>query len=133
MRTLITNGTIVAADGLIVTKASQLGDKIECHMADGRKLPATVLGRDDATDIALKTHLGRQVYRRGPANKWRSYREKRARSRDRSAGESRSSKTSGLATATDRSGAARARRVFRGSPAGSPASSSRSARPTRIG
>ena len=46
-------GTIVSTDGLIVTKASQLGDKPECRLADGRKLSATVIGTDDATDIAL--------------------------------------------------------------------------------
>src|SRR5262249_23258344 len=46
-------GTIVSADGLIVTKASQLGEKPECHMADGRKFSATVVGTDEATDLAL--------------------------------------------------------------------------------
>jgi len=46
-------GTIVAADGLIVTKASQLTTKLECQLADGRKLAATVVGQDEATDLAL--------------------------------------------------------------------------------
>jgi serine protease Do len=46
-------GTVVAADGLIVTKASQLTTKVECQLADGRRLPATVVGRDEATDLAL--------------------------------------------------------------------------------
>ncbi len=46
-------GTIVAADGLIVTKASQLTAKLECKLADGRTLPATVVGQDEATDLAL--------------------------------------------------------------------------------
>ncbi len=46
-------GTVVSADGLIVTKASQLGEKPECRLADGRKFSATVVGTDDATDIAL--------------------------------------------------------------------------------
>src|SRR5437868_6119322 len=46
-------GTVVSADGLIVTKASQLGEKPECQLADGRKLPAKLVGTDDATDIAL--------------------------------------------------------------------------------
>ncbi len=46
-------GTVVSTDGLIVTKASQLGEKPECRLADGRKLSATVIGTDDATDIAL--------------------------------------------------------------------------------
>jgi serine protease Do len=46
-------GTVVAAEGLIVTKASQLTAKVECQLADGRKLPATVVGQDEATDLAL--------------------------------------------------------------------------------
>ena len=46
-------GTVVAADGLIVTKASQLTAKLECQLADGRKLPATLVGQDEATDLAL--------------------------------------------------------------------------------
>jgi serine protease Do len=46
-------GTVVAADGLIATKASQLTGKLECQLADGRKLPATVVGEDEATDLAL--------------------------------------------------------------------------------
>ena len=46
-------GTVVAAEGLIVTKASQLTSKLECQLADGRKLPATLVGRDEATDLAL--------------------------------------------------------------------------------
>ncbi len=31
-------GTVVAAEGLIVTKASQLTTKVECQLADGRKI-----------------------------------------------------------------------------------------------
>ena len=46
-------GTVVAADGLIVTKASQLTAKLECQLADGRRLPATLVGQDEATDLAL--------------------------------------------------------------------------------
>ncbi len=46
-------GTVVAAEGLIVTKASQLTAKLECRLADGRRLPATLVGQDDATDLAL--------------------------------------------------------------------------------
>ena len=46
-------GTVVAADGLIATKASLLTAKVECRLADGRKLPATVVGQDEATDLAL--------------------------------------------------------------------------------
>jgi serine protease Do len=46
-------GTIVAADGWIVTKASQLTTKLDCELADGRKLPATLVGQDETTDLAL--------------------------------------------------------------------------------
>jgi serine protease Do len=46
-------GTVVSADGQIVTKASQLTAKLECQLADGRKLPATIVGQDEATDLAL--------------------------------------------------------------------------------
>jgi serine protease Do len=46
-------GTVVAADGLIVTKASELAAKIECRFADGSKLAATLIGQDEATDLAL--------------------------------------------------------------------------------
>jgi serine protease Do len=46
-------GTVVDADGLILTKASQLGEKPECRLADGRTLPAKLLGTDEATDLAL--------------------------------------------------------------------------------
>jgi serine protease Do len=46
-------GTVVAAEGLIVTKASQLAGKLECRLSDGRKLPATLVGEDIATDLAL--------------------------------------------------------------------------------
>jgi len=46
-------GTVVSADGLILTKASQLGEKVECRLADARTLPATRVGADEATDLAL--------------------------------------------------------------------------------
>jgi serine protease Do len=46
-------GTVVAADGLIATKASQLTAKLECRLADGRTLVAAVVGQDEATDLAL--------------------------------------------------------------------------------
>ncbi len=46
-------GTVVDADGLILTKASQLGEKPQCRLADGRTLPAKLVGSDDATDLAL--------------------------------------------------------------------------------
>ena len=46
-------GTVVAANGLIATKAGQLTAKLECRLADGRRLPATLIGQDEATDLAL--------------------------------------------------------------------------------
>ena len=49
----VAQGTVVAADGLIVTKASQLGEKPECRLADGRRMMALVVGTDEETDLAL--------------------------------------------------------------------------------
>lgn len=46
-------GTIVAADGLILTKASELTGRIVCHLFDGRRLEAKIVGVDDASDLAL--------------------------------------------------------------------------------
>ena len=46
-------GTIVAADGWIVTKASDLGDKLTVELPDGNSLDAKVIGKDQATDLAL--------------------------------------------------------------------------------
>ncbi|MFI5380275.1 MAG: S1C family serine protease [Tepidisphaerales bacterium] len=46
-------GTIVGADGWIVTKASELGEKIVCRFADGRELPAKLVGSSESQDLAL--------------------------------------------------------------------------------
>jgi serine protease Do len=46
-------GTVVGADGWIITKASQLKDNPHCKLADGRDLPAQVAGVDKSWDIAL--------------------------------------------------------------------------------
>ena len=47
-------GTIISADGRIITKASLLpAGAIACRLADGRVLDATVIGRDEAYDLAL--------------------------------------------------------------------------------
>jgi serine protease Do len=46
-------GTVVRPDGYIVTKASELKGKTEVQVHDGRKLPATLVASDDATDLAL--------------------------------------------------------------------------------
>jgi serine protease Do len=39
--------------GYIVTKASELHGKIECQVTGGKKLEATVVGRDEELDLAL--------------------------------------------------------------------------------
>ena len=46
-------GTIVRSDGLILTKASELGERVECHLADGRRLEAQTLAQHRETDLAL--------------------------------------------------------------------------------
>ena len=79
-------GTVVAADGLIVTKASQLTTKLECQLADGRKLPATLVGQDEATDLALlhvdaeESHADRLGRRRRDAGEPRGGHRPRRRS-----------------------------------------------------
>lgn len=46
-------GTVVRSDGLILTKASELGTRIECYLADGRRLDARLVAVDSPTDLAL--------------------------------------------------------------------------------
>jgi serine protease Do len=46
-------GTIVGADGLIVTKASELKGTVICKLKDGREMEAKVLGIDDKYDLAM--------------------------------------------------------------------------------
>ncbi|MGA2496160.1 MAG: PDZ domain-containing protein [Tepidisphaeraceae bacterium] len=46
-------GTIVAADGWIITKASELGEKLVCRFADGRDLPAKLIASSETHDLAL--------------------------------------------------------------------------------
>lgn len=47
-------GTVVAADGLILSKASELGSaKLSCRLADDRVLEAVVAARDESHDLAL--------------------------------------------------------------------------------
>jgi serine protease Do len=50
---LITLGTIVDRDGLILTKASELRGELNCSLVDGRKVSAVVLGVHPDTDLAL--------------------------------------------------------------------------------
>src|SRR3712207_3674445 len=46
-------GTVVAADGWMVTKASDLGEKVTVKLKDGKELPARVVGVHDPYDLAL--------------------------------------------------------------------------------
>lgn len=46
-------GTIVDANGLILTKASQLGESTECALVDGRKFEAKVIGTHKDSDLAM--------------------------------------------------------------------------------
>jgi serine protease Do len=46
-------GTIVAADGFILTKGSELRGTITCRLRDGRVLKAKVIGYHKPTDLAL--------------------------------------------------------------------------------
>jgi serine protease Do len=46
-------GTIVSADGYILTKASELYGSISCRLADGRTLPAVTVGISRQHDLAL--------------------------------------------------------------------------------
>lgn len=46
-------GTVVDRDGLLLTKASELTGPATCRLADGRVLPAEVVGADPAFDLAL--------------------------------------------------------------------------------
>jgi serine protease Do len=46
-------GTVVGADGLILTKASELTGKIECRFKDGTTYIATTIGVHEPYDLAL--------------------------------------------------------------------------------
>lgn len=46
-------GGIISADGYIVTKASELSGNLECKLADGRKLKATIVGIHRDSDLAM--------------------------------------------------------------------------------
>lgn len=52
-RVLTAYGTVVAADGWILTKASKAGEHLRCRLFDGTVLPATVAAVDPAFDLAL--------------------------------------------------------------------------------
>ncbi len=46
-------GTVIAADGLVLTKASEVHADIECELPDGTKTPAKVVGIIQEHDLAL--------------------------------------------------------------------------------
>lgn len=46
-------GTVVFADGYVLTKASELRGEVSVKFADGEALPATVVGAHPKTDLAL--------------------------------------------------------------------------------
>lgn len=46
-------GMIVDANGLILTKASELKSPLECQLPNGRKVSAQVIGIDQGTDLAM--------------------------------------------------------------------------------
>ncbi len=46
-------GVIVGADGLVLTKASEMSGRIVCELVDGRELDARLLATDPEHDLAL--------------------------------------------------------------------------------
>lgn len=50
--TQVAHGTIVSANGLILTKASELTGDVHCQLSDGRLLPAQLLTTDQTLDLA---------------------------------------------------------------------------------
>lgn len=46
-------GVVAAPEGMILTVASELKNPIECQLADGRRLPARVIGVHKASDLAM--------------------------------------------------------------------------------
>ncbi len=58
------SGFIIGADGTIVTNNHVIegADAIEVYLTDGTRLPATIVGTDDKTDLAvLKVEAGREL------------------------------------------------------------------------
>lgn len=59
-------GTIIDPDGLIVTKGSELGERVTCQLRDGTRHPARVLGIDRGSDLALLKIAAQDL----PAIRW---------------------------------------------------------------
>ncbi|HHY49941.1 MAG TPA: trypsin-like serine protease, partial [Alphaproteobacteria bacterium] len=58
------SGFIISPDGVIVTNNHVIegADEIEIYLTDGTRLPATIIGSDDKTDLALlKVDAGRDL------------------------------------------------------------------------
>jgi len=47
------NGTVVGADGWVLTKASELDGELSCRSGDGTRRPARVVAVDEPSDLAL--------------------------------------------------------------------------------
>ena len=62
-------GLVVDGDGLVVTLASRLPAEPGCRLADGRVVPAEVVGADPASDLAvLRLPMGGLTAARGAAD-----------------------------------------------------------------
>lgn len=46
-------GAVVSADGLVLTKASELRGKLQCQVFDGQRYDATLVGKEHGLDLAL--------------------------------------------------------------------------------
>lgn len=46
-------GTVVDAGGFVLTKSSELYGKLSCKLADGRQLPARIVGVEKESDLAM--------------------------------------------------------------------------------
>jgi serine protease Do len=63
-------GTIVEADGWILTKASELKGKVTCRLKDGRELDAKIVGVQEPFDLAMLKIEARDL----PVVEWRESR-----------------------------------------------------------
>ncbi len=50
---LIALGTVVDPEGYVLTKASEIDGEITCRVAGGKQYPATIVGVDEASDLAM--------------------------------------------------------------------------------
>ncbi len=59
-------GAIVAPDGYVITKASELKGRLEVQVQDGRKVEGRIVARDPALDLALLKIEGKEL----PTVRW---------------------------------------------------------------